>query len=162
MKIWVYGDSFVAGDQDIPGRIDAIEEYTEYNRYNVSFASHLANALNVKLINRGISGCSNFVQLDKLFLDAPFIKKDDIVVVMWSSSLRDNVPFFPSNNPWHFWGETSIRKKHIYGFILDKAHFAKSDNQSSLKKEYKQYFIDNLFSETYYDIINQNYILYIQ
>ena len=71
MRLWTYGDSFVAGDQDIPGRVDAIEEYTKYNRYNVSFASHLANALNVELINRGISGCSNFVQLDKLFLDAP-------------------------------------------------------------------------------------------
>ena len=89
MKIWVYGDSFVAGDQDIPGRIDAIEEYTEYNRYNVSFASHLANELNVKLINRGISGCSNFVQLDKLFLDAPFIKKDDIVLFGLTTAWRD-------------------------------------------------------------------------
>ena len=91
MKIWVYGDSFVAGDQDIPGRIDAIEEYTEYNRYNVSFASHLANALNVKLINRGISGCSNFVQLDKLFLDAPSIKKDDIVLFGLTTAWRDRV-----------------------------------------------------------------------
>ena len=91
MKIWVYGDSFVAGDQDIPGRIDAIEEYTEYNRYNVSFASHLANELNVKLINRGISGCSNFVQLDKLFLDAPSIKKDDIVLFGLTTAWRDRV-----------------------------------------------------------------------
>ena len=91
MKIWVYGDSFVAGDQDIPGRVDAIEEYTKYNRYNVSFASHLANALNVELINRGISGCSNFVQLDKLFLDAPSIKEDDIVLFGLTTAWRDRV-----------------------------------------------------------------------
>jgi hypothetical protein len=38
MKLWAYGDSFVAGDQDIPDRIDAILENMEYNRYNVSFA----------------------------------------------------------------------------------------------------------------------------
>ena len=54
MKIWAYGDSFVAGDQDIPDRVDAIEEHTEYNRYNVSFASHLAKQLNVPLINKQI------------------------------------------------------------------------------------------------------------
>jgi hypothetical protein len=91
MRLWTYGDSFVAGDQDIPGRIDAIEEYTKYNRYNVSFASHLANALNVELINRGISGCSNFVQLDKLFLDAPSIKEDDIVLFVLTTAWRDRV-----------------------------------------------------------------------
>jgi hypothetical protein len=67
MKLWAYGDSFVAGDQDIPGRVDAIPENMEYNRYNVSFASVLAKQLNVTLINRAISGCSNFVQLDQLW-----------------------------------------------------------------------------------------------
>ena len=91
MRLWTYGDSFVAGDQDILGRVDAIEEYTKYNRYNVSFASHLANALNVELINRGISGCSNFVQLDKLFLDAPSIKEDDIVLFGLTTAWRDRV-----------------------------------------------------------------------
>lgn len=89
MTIWAYGDSFVAGDQDIPGRIDAILENMEYNRYNVSFASVLAKELDVKLINRGISGCSNFVQLDKLFLDAPSIKKDDIVLFGLTTAWRD-------------------------------------------------------------------------
>jgi hypothetical protein len=69
MKVWAYGDSFVAGDQDIPEINNALESTMEYNRYNVSFVSHLAKQLNVPLINRGISGCSNFVQLDKLFLD---------------------------------------------------------------------------------------------
>ena len=91
MRLWTYGDSFVAGDQDIPGRIDAIEEYTNYNRYNVSFASHLARKLDVELINRGISGCSNFVQLDKLFLDASSIKKDDIVLFGLTTAWRDRV-----------------------------------------------------------------------
>lgn len=89
MTLWAYGDSFVAGDQDIPGVVNAIESTMEYNRYNVSFAAHLARKLNVDLINRGISGCSNFVQLDKLFLDAPSIKKDDIVLFGLTTAYRD-------------------------------------------------------------------------
>ena len=91
MTIWAYGDSFVAGDQDIPETNNALESTMEYNRYNVSFVSYLAKQLSVDLINRGISGCSNFVQLDKLFLDAPSIKKDDIVLFGLTTAWRDRV-----------------------------------------------------------------------
>jgi hypothetical protein len=90
------------------------------------------------------------------------IKKDDLVVIMWSSSLRDEVPFFPSVNPWHFWGERYLSKKHIYSFIVDKSTSNKSDTHLNLKKEYKEYFLENLFSDTYYNIVNQNYVLYLQ
>lgn len=89
MKLWAYGDSFVAGDQDIPHRVDAIFEHMEYNRYNISFASHLASNLGIELVNRGISGCSNFVQLDKLWLDAPNISKNDIVIFSLTTPWRD-------------------------------------------------------------------------
>jgi hypothetical protein len=89
MKIWAYGDSFVAGDQDIPGRVDAILENMEYNRYNVSFASVLANKLNSELINRAISGCSNFVQLDQLWLDCIDISPDDLVLFGITTPMRD-------------------------------------------------------------------------
>jgi hypothetical protein len=89
MKIWAYGDSFVAGDQDIPGKVNAVPEIMEYNRYNVSFAVHLAKKLNAELINRGISGCSNFVQLDKLLLDAPNIAANDIVLFGLTTPWRD-------------------------------------------------------------------------
>ncbi len=89
MKIWAYGDSFVAGDQDIPGRIDAIPENMEYNRYNISFASVLAKERGVELINRGISGCSNFVQLDQLYIDSNTISHDDMVLFGITSPWRD-------------------------------------------------------------------------
>lgn len=89
MKLWAYGDSFVAGDQDDPLRIDALPEVMEYNRYEVSFAALLAKKLNIKITNRAVSGCSNFVQLDRLFTDAKNIGKDDIVIFCLTSSLRD-------------------------------------------------------------------------
>ena len=98
IKIWAYGDSFVAGDQDDPKRIDAIPEIMEYNRYNFSFAAHLAKNLGIDIINRAISGCSNFVQLDKLFKDAASIAQDDIVIFGISSPLRDRFQI-PLNYP---------------------------------------------------------------
>jgi hypothetical protein len=89
MKIWAYGDSFVAGDQDIPGRNDAEASVLEHNRYNVSFASVLAKQLDVELINRAMSGCSNFVQLDRFWMDAPNIAKEDLVIFGLTTSWRD-------------------------------------------------------------------------
>lgn len=89
MKLWAYGDSFVAGDQDILGRVDAIPEHTEYNRYNISFVSHIARQLDIPLINRAISGCSNFVQLDQLYMDSENISRNDIVLFGCSSPWRD-------------------------------------------------------------------------
>ncbi len=166
MKLFTFGDSWtegVGGDLTEEYQTNIPEERTKI-RHKYCWPKYLSDLLKIEFQNFGMGGASNKVIFDAAChaIHNNIIKKDDIVVVMWSSSLRDSVPFFPSNNHWHFWGETSIRKKHIYGFILDKTHFTKSDNQASLKKEYKEYFIDNLFSETYYDIINQNYILYIQ
>jgi len=89
MKIWAYGDSFVAGDQDIKGRVDAIPEYQDYNRYNVSFSSVLAKKLNCELTNRAVSGCSNFSQIDKLIEDSKHIESDDIVLFGITSFYRD-------------------------------------------------------------------------
>jgi len=73
-----------------------------------------------------------------------------------------NNPFFPSYNPWHFWGERYVSKKHIYEFIVDRSESNKSDLHVNLKKEYKEFFIENLFSNFYYNIVNQNYIIYLQ
>ena len=89
MKIYAYGDSFVAGDQDILGRVDAIPENMEYNRYNISFASVLAKKMGVELVNRGISGCSNFVQLDQLWMDSADISSNDLVLFGLTTPWRD-------------------------------------------------------------------------
>lgn len=122
MKIWAYGDSFVAGDQDIPNRVDAVEENMEYNRYNISFASHLAKSVNRKLINRAISGCSNYVQLDKLFLDAHKIDKNDIVLFGITTTWRDRFtlqnicPEVLSKTR----GPTMLHRELVYDYELTK------------------------------------------
>lgn len=108
MKLYSYGDSFVAGDQDIPGRIDAIDEYMEYNRYNVSFASVLAKKLGISLINRGISGCSNIVQLDQLWVDSKYITSSDLVIFCFSTPWRDR--FSIRHEYLEFFEETKGRK----------------------------------------------------
>lgn len=166
MKLFTFGDSWTEG---VGGCLE--EEYTTNIpeertkiRHKYCWSKYLSDLLKIEFQNFGMGAVSNKTIFDTTChaIHNNIIKKDDIVVVMWSSSLRDSVPFFPSENPWHFWGENSIKKKHIYTFILDKNPLSKTYNQKSLKKEYKEYFINNLFSEAYYDIVNQNYILYLQ
>ena len=89
MKIWAFGDSFTAGDQDIEN--DQRNEVMHYNRYNVSFAAVIAKKYNVELENFGQGGCSNFVQVDRLFMNAERIHKDDLVLFTCTTPYRERI-----------------------------------------------------------------------
>ncbi len=164
MKLFTFGDSWTEGvganlkeelQTDIP------EERTKI-RQKYSWPTHLSNLLCVDLQNYGIGGSSNKRIFDLAChnIHNQIISKDDFVIVMWSSSLRDGVPFFPTENLWHFWGEKYMNKSHIYKSAL--ANVKSVDPHKNLKGEYQEYFIENLFTDVYYNIINQNYILYLQ
>ena len=90
------------------------------------------------------------------------IKENDLVVIMWSSSLRDNVPFFP-NDEWHIWGKNYTQKKwRFFWFINSFKNISLGAKYKNFIKSYKEFFIDNLYDDTYYNIVNQNYILFLQ
>jgi hypothetical protein len=88
MKIWAYGDSFVAGDVDGP-RGDSELEQLQKNRYETSWAAQLSQILNCELTNRAVSGTSNFPQIDNLIADIDQIQKDDLVFFGITSALRE-------------------------------------------------------------------------
>ena len=166
MRLFTFGDSWTEG---IGGCIE--EEYTTNIpeertkiRHKYCWSKYLSDLLKIEFQNFGMGASSNKTIFDMVTqsIHNHIINKDDLVVIMWSSSLRDELPFFPSHNPWHFWGERYLSKKHIYEFIIDKSELNKSDLHTNLKKEYKEFFIENLFSNFYYNIVNQNYIIYLQ
>lgn len=166
MRLFTFGDSWTEG---VGGCIE--EEYTTNIpeeitkiRHKYCWSKYLSDLLKIEFQNFGMGASSNKTIFDMVTqsIHNHIINKDDLVVIMWSSSLRDELPFFPSHNPWHFWGERYLSKKHIYEFIVDKSELNKSDLHTNLKKEYKEFFIENLFSNFYYNIVNQNYIIYLQ
>jgi hypothetical protein len=166
MRLFTFGDSWTEG---VGGCVE--EEYTTNIpeertkiRHKYCWSKYLSDLLKIEFQNFGMGASSNKTIFDMVTqsIHNHTINKDDLVVIMWSSSLRDELPFFPSNNPWHFWGERYVSKKHIYEFIVDKSELNKSDLHTNLKKEYKEFFIENLFSNFYYNIVNQNYIIYLQ
>lgn len=166
MKLISFGDSWTEGvgsDLNLETKITDNVKKTKI-RNSFSWPTKLAQKLNIDIENNGIGGCSNKTIFDAvcLFLDTNRIKKDDFVIIMWSSSLRDDVPFFPNDNKWHFWGERYIAKEHLYKFIFDNSLNSINKEYTQFKKKYNQYFFENLYTNAYYHIINQNYILYLQ
>jgi hypothetical protein len=80
---------------------------------------------------------------------------------MWSSSLRDDLPFFPNENNFTIWGNRYKDKQHLFKHIFDGIDGINM-KYNRIEKDFRDYYIQNLFTESYYDIVNQNYILYLQ
>ena len=164
MKLFAFGDSWTEGvgfDFNLEKNITDNEEKTRLRNEN-SWPKFLSDLLKIKFQNFGCGASSNKLIFDCVCgcLKNNTFQENDLVVIMWSSSLRDDVSFFPSED-WFFWGKRYITKKHILKNIIS------SEKKSNLKysrvlKEYKEFFFDQLFTDSYYQIINQNYILFIQ
>jgi len=165
MKLFTFGDSWtegVGGDLDEEYTTEIAEERTSI-RHKYAWPTQLSKLLNVDLQNDGVGGFSNNAIFNAVNfkLKNELITTNDFVIIMWSSSLRDSVPFFPIDNNFQFWGKRHTNKEHLYKYLLsdmiiDDVKFKRID------KDYKNYFISNLYTDTYYDIVNQNYILYLQ
>ena len=165
MKLFSFGDSWtegVGGNLKEEYTTDIPEERTKI-RHKYCWPNYLSKLLNCEYQNDGVGAYSNNVIFNSISarLKSDIITKDDFVIVMWSSSLRDDLPFFPNTNSFTMWGKRYKNKQHLYRFI-----FEQSDNDGTkharLEKNFRDYYVSNLFTDTYYDIVNQNYILYLQ
>lgn len=164
MKLITFGDSWtegVGGNLNEEYQTDSSEERTKI-RQKYCWPRYLSDLLNINFINNGIGGTNNNTIFEAVFhsLKTNQIKKGDFVIVLWSSFLRDDVPFF-SKGEWHFWGERYKRKKYLYDSI-----FTRSEGNNILFDKvnlaFKQFYIDKLYTDQYYNIVNQNYIIQLQ
>jgi hypothetical protein len=80
---------------------------------------------------------------------------------MWSSSLRDQLSFFSNEDSLHIWGERYKNKQHLIKYIFDGIN-GDNVNYNRAEKNFRDYYIGNLFNDIYYDIVNQNYIIHLQ
>ncbi len=172
MKLFAFGDSWTEGTgASITNEI--ILENTEQRklyRNSLSWPKHLSQFLGVTDVNLSRAGSSNKEIFDKVVetVKSGVIIENDLVVIMWSSSLRDDVPFFP-NGEWHVWGKNYTDEKFKFDWVINSIHtnikgvqYTKNPEYNFFLKTYKEFFIGNVFNETYYNIVNQNYILFIQ
>lgn len=129
-------------------------------RNNHSWVKLLADKLNVVAINNGKSGNSNNVIFNSVVQDIKLkrIKEKDLVVIMWSSTLRDYLPFFPKGE-WVSWSLKSFID-HPDKFI--KSYKSEDYFYDGFLTEYKKLFLTELYTQDYINIINQNYIIFLQ
>lgn len=163
MVLRAYGDSWTEGqgtDAVVEKSITDRGVLKSFRNEN-SWVKLLSDKLGVSHVNNGLSGMSNVKIFNQLVEDTKggIISKDDLVIIMWSSSLRDSVPFLP-NNEWLSWSIKQLFETSSENFI--KSY--KSDNKEYDKflMSYKELFIAELFNQNYYNIVNQNYIIFIQ
>lgn len=164
MKLFAFGDSWTEGvGCDLPKERKITDDQAKtIFRNELSWPKHLSKLLNVDVENYGEGASSNkriFENISQI-LKTSRITNGDLVVIMWSSSLRDDLPYFPENE-WHIWGNRFKEKKHIFHTFLNKKHSTNPQYNESLGS-YKLFFMENLFSNIYYDYVNQNYIMFLQ
>lgn len=162
MKLFTFGDSWtegVGGNLKEEYTTDIPEERTKI-RYKYAWPTLLSKHLNIPFDNFGIGGCSNKSIFDAVCnsIDTDLIKKDDLVVIMWSSSLRDYAAFLPRQQ-WVSWSVKHLLNKPEK-FI--ESYKSNDGIYDSFLKEYKSFFLENLFNQNYYNIVNQNYIIFLQ
>ena len=161
MILHAYGDSWTEGegcDLEIESTLKN-QELIIYRNQN-SWVKSLADKLNLQWINNGKSGNPNSVIFNSIIDDVTNdrIKKGDLVIILWSSSLRDYAAFLPRQQ-WVSWSV-----KHLVNLPEKFINSYKSHNETydSFLREYKSFFLDNLFNQNYYNIVNQNYIIFLQ
>ena len=151
MNLHAYGDSWTEGQ----GTTDDRKEWKKH-----SWVKIVSDKLGIDSNNNGISGNSNLSIFNKVVDDLieNKIQENDVVVIMWSSSLRDIVPFLPKNE-WVSWSV-----KHLvelpHKFI--ESYQSENEKYNNFLYSFKELFITDLFNQNYYNIVNQNYIIFLQ
>jgi hypothetical protein len=164
MRVISYGDSWTEGTGADLVREEPLYDFSDKLRefrIHKSYTYHLSNLLNCDFVNNGKDGCSNNSIFNDVVNDIKTnkITSSDIVIIAWSSTLRDSVPFFP-NDEWHIWGNDWLSGTNKKAFLNYNLSNNKSYNDFLIN--YKTFFIGRLFNQNYYNIINQNYIIFLQ
>lgn len=196
MKVVAYGDSFTAGlgtdrkkeeaifANKTPENINKLRNDHQKFIINNSFPKYFADKLGVPFKNSGDIGCNNLMIINKV-IDG-YIKQDykkgDLVLVTFTSTLRNKLPFTPDiYNQIKITGiQWSIQELiNNSSFQESKEEYCGRERTNYWSKEplidkrsdeilsyfidsYPKYFTENLYDEVYIDFFNQNMILLLQ
>ena len=163
-RLVAYGCSWTEGEgSDVPIENTLSPNEKRKFRNKHSWSKNLADKMEIpEVLNNGISGNSNRKMFNDIIKDVENekITSDDFVCIMFSSSLRDYVPFLPEGE----WLSYSV--KHLLE-MPDKFYNSYDEHGTSISfnnflSKYKRFFVTNLFNQEYYNIVNQNYIIFLQ
>ena len=111
MKLHAFGDSWTEGEGANWLEEEQFKDRVQLQlfRNEHSWVNHLAKKMGLEPVNNGWSGKANNVIFNDVINDLRNgkIHKGEFVTIMWSSSLRDYVPFLPKGE-WISWGQNEL------------------------------------------------------
>tara|TARA_Y100000034_G_scaffold132046_1_gene194136 strand:- start:154 stop:972 length:819 start_codon:yes stop_codon:yes gene_type:complete len=182
--IYSFGDSFTVGlgadrvweESQLMGHPDwdtMTEDEKGTQRIKVenfrnenSFTTQFANKVGEKLWNLGMSGCSNAYIFNKIFEFGHRFIQDDLVLIGFTSSIRDSPKYFP----YKIFGPNGPQMAPNLDVLKDMVEFKVAEQmekdyiEESMEffKEYSRFYLTEMFDEQYYEIINYNIIVFLQ
>ena len=186
-RLITFGDSFTEGEGAWLEKTNLIEEQykdsstarLKVSKFNSQFSwpTVLSKLLNLKKVaNEGSCGSNNSKIFNRVFeFDKDgCINKNDLVVVMWSSSLREKLPYFPHlyqeqgpiglgwslNEVFEDFGKDNFLTRYYKGDIAS-IEYTKNILEPFMKGFFKKY-ITNSYDRNYYNILNFNFIYVLQ
>jgi hypothetical protein len=162
MTLIAYGCSWTEGqgaDVEHENTITDKDEIIKFRKEN-SWVKFLSDKMGLPWINNGVSGNANNKIFNQVVSDIQNnkINKDDIVIIMWSSSLRDYVPFLPKGE-WISWSIKHLIERPERFF---NSYSSENKTYDNFLIEFKELFVTEMFNQNYYNIVNQNYIIFLQ
>ena len=181
-RVISFGDSFTAGlgtDRTEEDRLmnraknkDVGRKISGQFRTNNSFTKFFADEFKSKFKNNGVIGCNNKNILDNLVMyDINHgLTEDDFVLVGFTSSYRDKLPFFPdayndnikSGFQWSMKELPLLKESKDIFFWDSKLDKEDENNLNKFMIEYLKFYMVEVFDDSYWQIYNSNLIVYIQ
>lgn len=192
-RIICFGDSFTLGDganltltKEIEGLFDKTPEgsskssalISEINK-KLSWTQYLCDNLKVYVANEGESGANNLKIFNNIFnyeAGGTAYTPDDLVIIMWSSSIRNKLPWFPNvfadaGPVGAGWSLKELLGKDASRGFSDR-YFTRMASENEKKyvnnvlfpfmSEYFKKYLTSLHSEEFYNTVNLNLVVYVQ
>lgn len=192
-RIFCFGDSFTVGEganlplqkeielmfnQDGPSRRKAAEIVSEINK-KLSWSKHVGDKFGIWVANYGETGCSNNKIFNNIFTAEAMhggFTPNDLVIIMWSSSVRDKLSWFPNifsdHGPvgagWSLKELIQENSSETFGIRYFTETIEKKEQEyvesklAPFLQEYFKTYITSLHTEEYYNLLNLNYIKLLQ
>lgn len=192
-RIICFGDSFTLGDganlaltKEIENLFDKTPEgsskasglISEINK-KLSWTQYVGDNLGVYIANEGESGANNLRIFNNVFnyeVGGTKYSSEDLVIIMWSSSIRNKLPWFPNvfseaGPVGAGWSLKELLGKDAHRGFADRYYTVNStENEkkyvdsvlSPFMAEYFKKYLTELHSEEFYNIVNLNLVVFIQ
>jgi hypothetical protein len=138
-KLWTFGDSFTFGHgcKPFPNlHTPFFMEYSEYIDVNKPiWPEHVSTELNLDLFNYGINGATNELILDNTLDNISNFKKNDLIIIQMSTSVRYDFPFLKEKKILGGWENES--QDNIYDQQNKSPHFFRTIFSANISKDYE-------------------------